>query len=145
MAADAVFVDTNVLVYVARPTAPEFQAAAAVVRRLRDAGRPLWISRQTMREYLAVVTRPQPGYAAQPMGVAIEDIQRLRELFFVAEERADTLDRLLDLLATHPTAGRQVHDAHLVATMLSSGIHTLLTFNIRDFRRFEDVIRLERP
>ena len=60
-------------------------------------------------------------------------------------DRAEALDRLLDLLANHSTAGKHVHDANLVATMLSNGITTLLTFNTRDFRRFEDVIRLEQP
>lgn len=145
MAADAIFVDTNVLVYAARLAAPEFKMANAAIDRLRDGGHALWVSRQVVREYLAVVTRPQASLSALPMHIAIKEARSLLDLFGVAEERADTFERLLGLLDRFPTAGRQVHDAHLVATMLSNGIGALLTFNTRDFRRFEDVIRLEAP
>jgi predicted nucleic acid-binding protein len=54
-------------------------------------------------------------------------------------------ERLLSLLATHPVAGRQVHDANIVATMLANGITRLLTFNIADFRRFAGLIAIESP
>ena len=37
------------------------------------------------------------------------------------------------------------HDANLVATMLAYGIDTLLTFNIDDFKRFGDKIKLVSP
>jgi len=43
----------------------------------------------------------------------------------------------------HPTRGKQVHDANLVATMLVHGVTRLLTFNVADFRRFGAVIALE--
>jgi predicted nucleic acid-binding protein len=35
-----------------------------------------------------------------------------------------------------------VHDARLVATMLSHGVHYLLTFNGDDFRRYADLITI---
>ena len=59
MAAEPVFVDTNVLVYVSRRSAPEHAAARAAVDRLQDGGHPLWISPQVLREYLATVVRPE--------------------------------------------------------------------------------------
>jgi predicted nucleic acid-binding protein len=40
-------------------------------------------------------------------------------------------------------AGRQVHDANIVATMLANGITRLLTFNVADFRRFAALISVE--
>lgn len=49
----------------------------------------------------------------------------------------------LTLLATRIVAGRQVHDANRVATMLARGITRLLTFNVGDFDRFSDVITIE--
>ncbi len=53
------------------------------------------------------------------------------------------LDRLLELLAEHPNAGKQVHDANIVATMHAHGVRRLLTFNTNDFRRFAGIIDLE--
>lgn len=145
MAAETVFVDTNVLVYADLPASAHHIVARDALRRLQKSNRPLCISSQVLREYLSAVTRPDSSGHATPMQEAIASVAELRSLLNVVQERSDTLDRLLDLLANHPTAGKQVHDANLVATMLSAGIPALLTFNTRDFRRFEDVIRLEQP
>ena len=53
------FVDTNVLVYAAAPGAPHREQARAALARQATVGEPLYISRQILREFLAVVTRPQ--------------------------------------------------------------------------------------
>ncbi len=98
---------------------------------------------QVMREYLAVVTRPQATSPPLSMTAAISDIQRFRASFEAAEDIPATLDRLLELLAEHPSAGKQVHDADIVATMRVHGVRRLLTFNTSDFRRFAGIIDLE--
>ncbi len=54
-------------------------------------------------------------------------------------------DAFLDtnvLLREYPTAGKQVHDANIVATMLAYGIPTLLTQNVDDMRRFAGKIAI---
>ena len=48
---------------------------------------------------------------------------------------------LLDLCASAPVGGKQIHDANIVATMLAYGERRLLTLNASDFRRYEDRIR----
>lgn len=143
MAADPVFIDTNVLVYATRSTAAEHAVARAALTRLETEGRDLWLSLQVLREYLAAVTRPQATSPALPMGTAIADVQRFRQVFHVAEDRTAILDRLLGLLGASFGAGRQVHDANIVATMVDYGIYRLLTFNSADFRRFAGVITIE--
>jgi len=42
-------------------------------------------------------------------------------------------------------AGRQAHDANIVATMLAHGEDRLLTVNRSDFRRFEPRIEIVEP
>jgi len=143
MAADPVFVDTNVLVYATRPSVAQHAAALAALTRLEGEGSTLWVSPQVLREYLAAVTRPQATASALQMATAIADVRRFRAAFDVAGERPSVLDRLLDLLATHSGTGRQVHDANIVATMLEQGIRRLLTFNAADFRRFARIIHIE--
>jgi toxin-antitoxin system PIN domain toxin len=143
MAADPAFVDTNVLVYATRPSAVQHTVAQATLTRFEDEGSALWISPQVLREYLAVVTRPQATAPALPIASAIADVQRFRTVFSIAEERPNVLDRLLDLLAVHNGSGRQIHDANIVATMLEHGIRRLLTFNAADFRRFARIIDIE--
>lgn len=141
--ADPVFADTNTLVYANQELAEFHERAQTRLREIEEEGASVWISRQVLREYLAVVTRPHGRGAALPMAVAISRVRRFESLFIVAEDGPDVTERLLHLLATFPTAGKQVHDANIVATMLAHGIPRLLTFNTADFRRFAGLIRLE--
>jgi predicted nucleic acid-binding protein len=143
MAADPVFVDTNVLVYATRPLSAQHAVAERALTRLGNEGSSLWISLQILREYLAAVTRPQATAPALPMASAIADVRRFRAAFQVAEERASVLDRLIQILTTHRAAGRQVHDANIVATMLDCGVRRLLTFNVMDFQRFAPLIEID--
>jgi predicted nucleic acid-binding protein len=106
---------------------------------------PLWISGQVLREYLAVVTRPQGRLPAFPMAAALERVRFFSQRFWIAEDGPEIRSRLLMLLATYPTAGKQVHDANIVATMLANGVTHLLTNNAADFRRFGTLITTETP
>ena len=51
-------------------------------------------------------------------------------------------EQLIMLSRRYSFAGRQVHDANIVATMLAHGERRLLTFNIADFRRFARLIEV---
>jgi predicted nucleic acid-binding protein len=49
-------------------------------------------------------------------------------------------DKLLETLGKYSVAGKQIHDANIVATMLAFGIPAVLTHNIADFHRFMELI-----
>ncbi len=53
------FVDTNVLIYANVAMAPFHGAALKSLQDAYQTGRPLWISRQVLREFIAARTRPQ--------------------------------------------------------------------------------------
>ncbi len=55
--ADAIFLDTNVLVYDNVTTAPLHSQALQAITTHAQAGAQFWISRQILREYLATLTR----------------------------------------------------------------------------------------
>ena len=93
------------------------------------------LSRQVLREHLAVVTRPQTWSVPLPRAQAIADVLEFRRAFAI----------LLDLCRDVPVGGRQVHDANIVATMLAHGERRLLTFNDGDFIRFVPRIEVVRP
>ena len=77
------------------------------------------------------------------MAAAIADVRRFQSSFEFADEGPAILERLLELLAAHPGAGKQVHDTNLVAAMLVHGIRRLMTFNSSDFQRFAGTIEIE--
>jgi predicted nucleic acid-binding protein len=117
--------------------------ARHLLSQLEAGGRRLWISQQVLREYLCVVTRVQATSSALPIATALADVRRFHASLNVAADTPGVLERLLEIVATHPVSGKQVHDANVVATMLEYGISRLLTFNIADFQRFADVITLK--
>lgn len=140
--ADPIFVDTNVLVYATQASAPWHADATSALANLRSQGSPLWISRQILREYLATLSRPQTFSAPLPMSVLVADIRHFEAMFSVAEDGPQVTAHLLNLLSTISCAGKQIHDANIVATMLAHGLPKLLTHNVSDFARFAGQIQV---
>ena len=136
------FVDTNILVRSRMVGAPSAYVARSMMEREISAGERLKISRQVIREFLAVVTRPQQWAPAMPMHEALDNVQSMIDSFHVLEDGPGVTNTLVSLCRQFPVGGRQIHDANIVATMLAHGERRLLTFNPRDFRRYGDLIEL---
>jgi len=141
--AEPLFIDTNVLVYANIAESPFHARALDALRKAQRAGRPLWISRQVLREYLVILTRPQ--IFAQPLSKdrVIQRIRYFESRFYVADDTSAVTDELLRLFQDYKFGGKQIHDANIVATMQVCGIRCLLTHNREDFEQFSECIRLE--
>jgi predicted nucleic acid-binding protein len=137
---DAVFLDTNILVYASIPESPLHLVALNAIQDREQAGSELWLSRQVLREYLATLTRPQAFTEPIPIATLVAEIRFFANRFRVAEDSPQVTERLLTLMEQVPIGGRQVHDANIVATMQAYGIGQLLTHNIADFNRFSELI-----
>lgn len=140
-----IFVDTNVLLRATITQFPFHTEIKNVVDAYIKAETELWISRQVIREYVSQATRPQ--LFMQPMTASQIELQyqTMRLLFNIADETEAVTQQFVTLLQSYPTGGKQVHDANIVATMLTYGIDTLLTLNIDAFKRFSDKIMLVNP
>jgi len=84
---NALFVDTNVLVYANVAEAPQHAAALAAITAARETGRTLWISHQVLREYLVMMTRPQ-SFETLPRETVLDQARQFLEQFEVADESA---------------------------------------------------------
>jgi predicted nucleic acid-binding protein len=138
--AEAIFLDTNVLVYASTIRAPLHQVAQQAIQQFYDSGRNIWISRQILREYLVTLSRPQAFTNPLPIETLTTEINRFQTRFQIAEDSPQVTERLLVLMAEIAIGGKQVHDANIVATMQVYGINELLTHNTVDFDRFSEVI-----
>ena len=138
------FVDTNVLVYATARSAPFREQARATLSRLA-ADEALSVSRQILREYVAVMTRQQIWGKALTPTEAAADAATFAARFTVLEDGPAVWDQLIELCRRYSFGGRQVHDANVVATMLAHGERRLLTFNEADFRRFAPLIEVVAP
>jgi predicted nucleic acid-binding protein len=137
-----IFLDTNILVYANAERAPLHQVALQSIQALSAEGSELWISRQILREYLAILSRPQTFSHPLPANELTADVRYFQDRFRIAEDDATVTAHLLALVQRFPTGGKQVHDANIVATMLAYGIPSLLTNNTDDFVRFSGMITI---
>jgi predicted nucleic acid-binding protein len=136
----SVFVDTNILVYANLALSPFHVQATERLQSLTEQGIDLWISRQTLREYLAAMTRRGDLTGNVPITSLVTDVRYFSNYFRLLEDNLLVTERLLTLMEEIPSGGKQVHDANIVATMLVYGIPQLLTHNITDFARFSGLI-----
>ena len=147
--------DTNILLRMSKSDDAHHEAIRDALRILVERDARICFTSQILGEFWNASTRPrdQNGF-----GLSIAEADRIarvieRNFELLPDSRA-VHDRWRQLLLTHGVKGVQVHDARLAATMYVHGVTQLLTVNVRDFQRFEelnaihpaDVIRLaQRP
>lgn len=140
---DALFVDTNVLVFLTNSASPWHVDALRAIDAARAARVHIVISTQVVREYLAVGTRQVVGAPGLPRAVVLTNARAFTRQFQVLAETRAVLDELLALVERVEVSGKQIHDANIVATMRAHGVRRLLTHNVSDFARFGALIEIE--
>jgi predicted nucleic acid-binding protein len=95
-----VFLDTNVLVYASIPVSPFHHPAQQWLQGNRQANVVMYISRQILREYLAVLSRPQTISPAIPISTLTAEIRAFESQFVVLEDGPTVTKNLLNLLAS---------------------------------------------
>lgn len=139
--ASPIFVDTNVLVFASLQSSRLHKSAQAALHGIFQQNIEAWVSRQVLREFLVQITRPGTLPAGTPAVAALQ-VKSLESLFRIADETEPVTDELLDLLTTIGAAGKQIHDANIVATMQANGIPRVLTNNVKDFKRYSHLITI---
>lgn len=143
MAANRIFIDSNVLVY-ANNTLSSFCSIAQ--NRLDEIDlqyESLWLSRQVLREFVVIITREMLVNAGKVDYKLLEStVIRFEKDFEIAEENQAITLELLRLIKDTNTSGKQIHDANIVATMLVNDVGNILTNNVADFKRFAHLINI---
>jgi hypothetical protein len=86
------------------------------------------------------VTRGGTGSTALQVNHALASLAAFRAGFTIVEESDAAVARLAGLVQQIAVAGKQIHDANIVATMQVHGIARLLTNNEAHFMRFSHLI-----
>ncbi|MBZ0304910.1 MAG: hypothetical protein K8I82_02465, partial [Anaerolineae bacterium] len=94
---------------------------------------------------LVQVTHPATFSPVYTLEQILAQLNTIQTLFRISDETARTTEKMLELIQKYPTRGKQIHDANIVATMLTYGINTLITLNVADMKRFSDVIHIISP
>lgn len=135
----AYLLDTGVLLRLVDRRDPRHESVLDAVAALRDQQELLYITIQNAAEFCNVASRPKAnnGLGLRPddaLRLLHQDIESLSSVLFEPPEIFGEFKRLL---ATYNVAGKQVHDARLVAMMIVWQVESVLTLNDRDFRRYE--------
>lgn len=143
MAGNKLFVDTNILVYANTVNSPFCIMARNKLKSALQTYDSVWISNQVMREYLSSMTKIMLSVGKVDYQSLVKDVQNFENNFQIAPDNSNIIKSLLTIIEQTATAGKQVHDANIVTTMLESGIQTILTNNVADFQRFGQWIQIE--
>ncbi|MBM3236099.1 PIN domain-containing protein [Candidatus Poribacteria bacterium] len=130
-------VDTNVLLRFVARAHPLHQIVRTAVRKLRASGHKLRVTPQNFVEFWNVATRPVERNGFGLTTVEADRLLRLAErLFPLLPDSPVVYPQWRRLVVTFGVSGVQVHDARLVAAMISHGVTHILTFNTTDFVRY---------
>jgi len=133
--------DSNVLVHLTNQDSPEHATVVRCLDTLWGKELDLTYTSQNLAEFWNVCTRPSDRNG---FGVSVtETDQRVRILearLRLLEDSVAVHKEWRKLIVEAGVSGMQVHDARLVAAMKVHRIETILTYNLRDFRRFAGVV-----
>jgi predicted nucleic acid-binding protein len=139
-----VLVDTNVLLRGIQQESPLCEPSRKALKVLHRQGHELCITPQNVKEFWNACTRPTDGNG---LGISIAGTERhtrlLERYFTVLPDSALTYAEWRQLVPKHQVIGVKVHDAYLVAAMRAHGCTQILTFNIADFRRYDEIDSLD--
>ena len=137
---DILFVDTNVLLTATDASRPRHRDAIRLFNEADRHGIHLAVSGQIFREYLVVATRPlEANGLGLNVGDAIANVNEFLRLTHSYDETDEVARRLRHLAVVYNLRGKVLHDANLVATMTVNGISILVTQNLDDFARFDEI------
>src|SRR5947208_3189795 len=134
-----VLLDTNILTRCIEPAHPHHQLANDAVAALIRRGDRLCLVPQVLYEYFVVCTRPQQENGGLGMSNAegVAEIKRVQSLFELLLDPPNLYSVWLQLIEQHAVMGKRAHDARIVAALAAGQIPAILTFNDRDFRRYQ--------
>lgn len=91
-----------------------------------------------------MLTRPAGanGFGLSPTQ-AHQEVTQLESFFRFLHDTPDVYVHWRRLVVSAGVSGVKVHDARLVAVMLTHGISHLLTFNAGDFKRFPSITAVD--
>jgi predicted nucleic acid-binding protein len=139
-----VLVDTGILLRLLERTDPQHGLVRQAVRLLRQRGEQLVMAPQNAAEFWNVCTRPTTarGGFGLPVPEADRRLRIVERLFPLLPDSAAAYPQWRFLVVSLAVIGVQVHDARLVALMMTHGVREILTLNPADFSRYPAVTPL---
>lgn len=138
-----IFLDTNIVLRLLDPAAPEHPQVRAAIEVLEARHDTLVIGLQVLVEMWVVATRPTAnnGLGWSP-AVARGVLDAMRSRFPLLREDDSTALRWLELVTGLPVVGKRAHDARIAALMATNSVQHILTLNVDDFRSMPGIVAI---
>lgn len=131
--------DTNVFLRLADRNSDLRDPVIKAIRLLRSRNEEICYTPQIVGEFWNVCSRPQSSRGG--FGLGLDQTERktllIEKHFRLLPDSLATFHEWRRLVKEKSVIGVQVHDAKIAASMSVHAISDLLTFNTRDFKRFE--------
>ncbi len=133
--------DTNVLLRFLLRNDPTYLTVRRAVSLLKSRREALVTTPQNIAEFWNVCTRPATARGGLGLSIEATDgrVRLLERHFRVLPDMPAIYPQWRTLVLAHNVSGVQVHDARMVAAMLIHGVTRLLSFNVREFSRYQTV------
>lgn len=132
--------DTNILARSVEPDHPMHGPANLAIEALAARRESICVIAQSLYEFWVIATRPREqnglGLSAVEAQARFDEFQKL---FRLKTDRPEIYAEWKQLVTQHSVMGKPAHDARIVAAMKVHGITHLLTFNVGDFKRFQQI------
>ena len=133
-------VDTNILLRMCQPNHAMYPDALKATTTLLSQGETLCTAPQNIVEFWNVATRPVDKNGLGMSLLEVEnEVTKFETLFPVKLDLPAIHQQWLDLVNSYQVKGVNVHDARLVAVAMVHGLTHILTFNDKDFRRYQEI------
>lgn len=136
-------IDTNILLRSIEPSHPIYSETIKAIKIIKNQENILYISPQNLIEFWNVCTRPRDknglGYSTEKTQ---EEVNHLKDFFCLLSDSSLVYSQWQHLVINYQVKGVNVHDARLVAFMLIHRLTHILTFNIKDFKRYQEIIAI---
>lgn len=132
-------IDTNVLVYSIVDSSPKHKEARDYLTLLAGNNVELCITFQIAREFLVILTRGNIFESKFTVDEALIELESILLSMSLLDENNQSFQCLLELISRYEVKGKKIHDTNIVALMITHGIKRLMTYNTKDFTRFDEV------
>ncbi len=130
-------IDSNLLLRISDPASSMHRTAHDAISTLTASGAVLCITAQNLVEFWNAATRPAEKNG---LGISSADAQIAltahKAAFTLLPDSPAILPQWERLVSAYNVRGVQVHDTRLTAVALVYKVENILTFNLKDFRRF---------
>lgn len=133
-------IDTNILLRSCQPNHSMYFSASTAVETLLARSEYLCIVPQNIVEFWNVATRPldKNGLGMTTEKANTEAI-KFETLFAIKPDIPEIHQQWRSLVINYGVKGVNVYDARLTAAAIVHDLSKILTFNIRDFKRYSEI------